>query len=146
MIELIGAVAIIIASCIGFILLFLLIREIQAQQHPQPVRYVSSSKPHTPPSSSPPPSSFASVYRYNRDNLPSKDTPPPAAPPSPKPFTPSPTMTASPHLLTKLVKLLHGDKKAAERLISHERTKHPGRTMDWYVQEAIDNLLRDRGQ
>jgi hypothetical protein len=145
MIELISAFAIIIAGCIGLTLLFLLIREIQAQQRPQPVRYVSPPKSHTPPSSLPS-ASFASVYRYTRDNLPSRDTPPPPASPSPTPFIPSPTMAASPHLLTKLVKLLHGDKGAAERLILLECTKHPGQAMDWYVQEAIDNLLRDRGQ
>jgi hypothetical protein len=79
------------------------------------------------------------VYRYTRDNLPGND--------AAQPFNPQPSSAPRPstHLVAKLVALLNGDRPAADRLVALEQKKHLGRATDWYWQEAIDNLSRDRG-
>ena len=51
---------------------------------------------------------------------------------------------ASHHLQTKLLKLMHGDRKGAERLIQQARLKYGGKSDNWYVEKVIFDLERDR--
>jgi hypothetical protein len=67
---------------------------------------------------------------------------------APVPLTPWPT--AVPHnkrtreLFGQLVKLVHGDSNAANRLVSNQRTKNPEKSEEWILQKVIDDLMRDR--
>lgn len=51
---------------------------------------------------------------------------------------------ANHHLQTKLLKLMHGDRRGAERLIQQARLKYGGKSDDWYVEKVIFDLERDR--
>jgi hypothetical protein len=61
--------------------------------------------------------------------------------PQPKAFQPS---KANPKLQRQLLRLLHEDRQAAERLVSYARLKYPGHNADWYVEKVIYDLKRDR--
>jgi uncharacterized protein HemY len=54
------------------------------------------------------------------------------------------TGRASHHLQTKLLKLMHGDRQGAERLIRQARLKYGGKSDNWYVEKVIFDLERDR--
>ncbi|WP_024546677.1 hypothetical protein [Picosynechococcus sp. NKBG15041c] len=47
-------------------------------------------------------------------------------------------------LKQKLVKLLHGDRQAVERLIQSARQKNPGESQKWYEEKVLRDLERDR--
>lgn len=53
---------------------------------------------------------------------------------------------ASHELQNKLMRLLHGDRELAIRLLSQLKTKNPGKSVDWYVEKVIYDLDRDRGR
>lgn len=54
------------------------------------------------------------------------------------------TSPASQQLHSKLLRLLRGDRKAANRLLEHVRYMHPGRSERWYYEKVIYDLQRDR--
>ncbi|MUG92347.1 hypothetical protein F7734_07715 [Scytonema sp. UIC 10036] len=47
-------------------------------------------------------------------------------------------------LQKKLLLLLHDDREAANRLLTHMMLKYPNKTADWYFEKAIYDLERDR--
>jgi hypothetical protein len=47
-------------------------------------------------------------------------------------------------LHNQLLRLLRGDRKAANRLLEHVREMHPGRSERWYYEKVIYDLQRDR--
>jgi hypothetical protein len=49
-----------------------------------------------------------------------------------------------PHLERKLLKLLGGKKKTADRLIKQSRLRYPDKSADWHWEKAIYDLERDR--
>ncbi|KAB8316441.1 hypothetical protein SD81_024895 [Tolypothrix campylonemoides VB511288] len=51
---------------------------------------------------------------------------------------------ASPRLQQKLLRLLHNDWDAANRLLSKVKIKNPNRSVNWYVEKVIYDLERDR--
>jgi uncharacterized protein HemY len=51
---------------------------------------------------------------------------------------------ASHHLKTKLLKLMHGDRQGAERLIQQAKLKYGGKSENWYFEKVIFDLERDR--
>lgn len=51
---------------------------------------------------------------------------------------------SSHHLHNQLLRLLRGDRKAANRLLEHVRELHPGRSERWYYEKVIYDLQRDR--
>lgn len=51
---------------------------------------------------------------------------------------------ASHQLHNQLLRLLRGDRKAANRLLNHVREMHPGRSERWYYEKVIYDLQRDR--
>lgn len=51
---------------------------------------------------------------------------------------------ASPRLQQKLLRLLHNDWDAANRLLSKVKMKNPNRSVNWYVEKVIYDLERDR--
>lgn len=48
------------------------------------------------------------------------------------------------HLDRRLMKLLHGDKSAARRLIEQAKRRNPGRSEVWYYEKVISDLESDR--
>ncbi len=54
--------------------------------------------------------------------------------------------SCSRELQNKLLRILHGDRQLAIRLLSQVRMKNPGRSTDWYVEKVIYDLDRDRGR
>lgn len=44
----------------------------------------------------------------------------------------------------KLLKLLGGDRKTANRLIQQSRRRYPDKSADWHWEKAIYDLERDR--
>ncbi|MBV5261065.1 ABC transporter permease [Synechococcus moorigangaii CMS01] len=48
------------------------------------------------------------------------------------------------NLKQKLIKLLHGDRQAVERLIQSARHKNPGKSPQWYEEKVLRDLERDR--
>ena len=44
----------------------------------------------------------------------------------------------------ELVRLLHNDHQAAQRLVQQVQAKHPERSLDWCVEKVIYDLQRDR--
>jgi uncharacterized protein HemX len=51
---------------------------------------------------------------------------------------------ANSKLKRKLLRLLHEDKRAADRLITQASLRYPGKAPDWYVEKVIYDLERDR--
>jgi hypothetical protein len=51
---------------------------------------------------------------------------------------------ANPKLQRQLLRLLHEDHQAAERLVNYAALKNPGHNADWYVEKVIYDLRRDR--
>lgn len=49
-------------------------------------------------------------------------------------------------LQRKLLKVLHDDRGAADRLLIQAELKYPGKSLDWYVEKVIYDLERDRGR
>jgi hypothetical protein len=49
-----------------------------------------------------------------------------------------------PQLERKLLKLLGGNRKTAERLIQQSRLRNPDRPADWHWEKVIYDLERDR--
>jgi hypothetical protein len=49
-------------------------------------------------------------------------------------------------LENKLLRLLHGDRQLAIRLLSQVKMKNPGRSTNWYVEKVIYDLERDHGR
>lgn len=54
--------------------------------------------------------------------------------------------TLSRPLQRKLLKVLHDDRGAADRLLIQAELKYPGKSPDWYVEKVIYDLERDRGR
>lgn len=44
----------------------------------------------------------------------------------------------------RLLRLLHGDRDAARRLIEKAKAKNPGCSEDWYYEKVISDLESDR--
>lgn len=53
---------------------------------------------------------------------------------------------ASRELQNKLLRLLHGDRGAAFRLLSQVKMRNPGRATNWYFEKVIYDLQRDHGR
>ncbi|MDX2217085.1 MAG: hypothetical protein SFY66_27710 [Oculatellaceae cyanobacterium bins.114] len=51
---------------------------------------------------------------------------------------------ANPSLQRKLMRLLHGDQAAAQRLFKLATLKYPGENANWYIEKVIYDLERDR--
>ena len=49
-------------------------------------------------------------------------------------------------LQRKLLLLLHGDRQAANRLLSAAKERNPGRTIQWYAEKVLFDLQRDYGK
>lgn len=49
-------------------------------------------------------------------------------------------------LQKKLLLLLHGDRQAANRLLSAAKDRNPGRTVQWYAEKVLFDLQRDYGK
>jgi hypothetical protein len=49
-------------------------------------------------------------------------------------------------LQKKLLLLLHGDRQAANRLLSAARDRSPGRSIQWYAEKVLFDLQRDYGK
>lgn len=49
-------------------------------------------------------------------------------------------------LQQKLIRALHGDRPAANRLFTQASFKTPGKSSDWYAEKVIYDLERDRGK
>ena len=49
-----------------------------------------------------------------------------------------------PHLERKLLKLLGGKQKTADRLIKQSRLRYPDKSADWHWEKTIYDLERDR--
>ncbi|MGL4619754.1 hypothetical protein [Chroococcidiopsis sp.] len=49
-------------------------------------------------------------------------------------------------LQKKLLLLLHGDRQAANRLLSAAKDRNPGRTIQWYAEKVLFDLQRDYGK
>jgi hypothetical protein len=50
----------------------------------------------------------------------------------------------SPYLENRLISMLNGEVRTAQRLINHVRDANPGQTPDWYVEKVIYDLEQDR--
>ncbi len=50
----------------------------------------------------------------------------------------------SPYLENRLISMLNGEVRTAQRLINHVRDANPGPTPDWYVEKVIYDLEQDR--
>ncbi|WP_416671603.1 hypothetical protein [Egbenema bharatensis] len=93
-----------------------------------------------------------SVYRFTKETLPSSDfhpTSPATASPAPsaQTFTPQPSSASipSPDLVKQLMKLLNGDRGAADRLVALSQSREPGKPIDYHYEKAIGDIKRDRG-
>lgn len=53
---------------------------------------------------------------------------------------------ANRHQRQKLLRILHNDRDAANRLLAHVKRKNPNRSIDWCVEKVIFDLKRDRGR
>lgn len=51
---------------------------------------------------------------------------------------------ASGALQRKLLRLLHGDRQTATRLLNHAKLKYPDRSVNWCIEKVIYDLERDR--
>lgn len=140
---------------IAVVLTWLLYQEIQHQRHPQraraaskrapvPVSFLQQPHPSAVRRSSPPTVASPSA----------KPTPPvpstlpaefkaKAAAPSAKPVRPARQPSRS---YPKLVRLLNGDRTAADRLVQAMLLKHPDRSEDWCYEKVVFDLERDRGR
>jgi len=49
-------------------------------------------------------------------------------------------------LQKKLLLLLHGDRQAANRLLSAAKERNPGRSTQWYAEKVLFDLQRDYGK
>jgi hypothetical protein len=49
-------------------------------------------------------------------------------------------------LQKKLLLLLHGDRHAANRLLSAAKNRNPGRSIQWYAEKVLFDLQRDYGK
>lgn len=47
-------------------------------------------------------------------------------------------------LAPKLIRLLNGDRQAAERLVKAVRRSNPNRSLDWCLEKVIHDLEHDR--
>ncbi|OKH18777.1 hypothetical protein [[Limnothrix rosea] IAM M-220] len=47
-------------------------------------------------------------------------------------------------LRKQLIRLLHGDRQAVERLIYSAQLKQPGKSEGWYEEKVLQDLERDR--
>jgi hypothetical protein len=52
----------------------------------------------------------------------------------------------SSNLQRKMLRLLHDDRGAAQRLFAHTSLKYPGKSPNWYAEKIIYDLERDRGK
>ena len=52
--------------------------------------------------------------------------------------------SAVPALQTQLIRLTHGDRAAASRLVEGVRRNNPNRSTEWCIEKAIHDLERDR--
>jgi hypothetical protein len=55
-----------------------------------------------------------------------------------------PTPTASSPAHHRLLTLLNGDRRTAERLLIHTRRTHPDKPQSWHYEKIIYDLERDR--
>jgi hypothetical protein len=65
---------------------------------------------------------------------------------SSNPSSVKPRAQANPRLQKQLLRLLHNDQKAANRLVTHAQRLHPERSADWVLEKVIYDLQRDRGR
>lgn len=56
----------------------------------------------------------------------------------------APAPQANSRLQKKLLRLLHNDRNAADRLLTRTKMMHPDRSADWIVEKVIYDLERDR--
>ncbi|MBD3884929.1 trypsin-like peptidase domain-containing protein [Phormidium tenue FACHB-886] len=56
----------------------------------------------------------------------------------------APAQQANSRLQKKLLRLLHNDRNAADRLLTRTKIMHPDRSADWVVEKVIYDLERDR--
>lgn len=70
---------------------------------------------------------------------------PPSTNPEAKPLTfPKHLASRRNPLRHKLIRLLQGDEKGADRLIAGYEAKFPGKNEEWIYEKAIHDLTRDR--
>jgi outer membrane biosynthesis protein TonB len=121
----------------------LLISETQRQQKEKPKS--TPAPPPTPqPTPAPPPAPIPAPAPLFTPPAPPSPTP---VPQPPKPVIPdvAPVFKRRTHPLeAKLVKLLNGDRAAADRLLQSARLRHPDRSEQWIVEKCIHDLERDR--
>ncbi len=114
---------------VGFILIFLLFREIQNQRKPS----ISQSKPKVQPQVSPPKKPSTSPSTRSQPKSASKVS------------SQSTQKQSVPiKLQQKLFRLVQGNQETANRLLNSLRTKYPDKPETWYWEKAILDLERDR--
>lgn len=59
--------------------------------------------------------------------------------PVPRPHSPQ-----TRQLFGQLVRLLHGDSAAANRLVDSQRLKTPNKSEEWILEKVVSDLRRDR--
>ena len=50
--------------------------------------------------------------------------------------------TSSNSLQRQLMTIVHGDRTTADRLVSYEKRRNPGKTEQWYLEKVIYDLRR----
>jgi len=58
--------------------------------------------------------------------------------------SPANVSTKARQLQSRLLVLLNGDRKIAERLLAQVQKAHPGRSEEWWLEKVIHDLERDR--
>ncbi|MDX2212263.1 MAG: hypothetical protein SFY66_03130 [Oculatellaceae cyanobacterium bins.114] len=64
--------------------------------------------------------------------------------PLPDALTQAAAIEVPPALQERLLHMMSGDRIAAQRLLTHTRSKHPGHTEVWYWEKVVEDLERDR--
>ncbi|MEC4816542.1 MAG: hypothetical protein SAK29_25240 [Scytonema sp. PMC 1069.18] len=135
--------------------------EIYQQKQPKVTKIATTSTNVVQPKPVTVPSQLIAITQQPSVAVPPKTTLPPQIPvgiPTPPLTVPSvaanppltPWTTTVSHnkqtraLFGQLVRLLQGDSSAANRLLTHQRTKHPEKSEEWILEKVIDDLKRDQ--
>ncbi|MGG6293115.1 hypothetical protein ACQ4M4_01725 [Leptolyngbya sp. AN02str] len=123
----------ILAICaVALFLTWLLYREIQRQNRPRISTTLVAHKPAKP-------TGKASDRNFSFRLKPT------AGKLQHRPVTQGQASRAAGRSHAKLVKLLNGDRSAAQRLVQSLMLKHPDRSEEWCYEKAVFDLERDRG-
>jgi hypothetical protein len=57
---------------------------------------------------------------------------------------PTSSPKANPQLQSQLLNMVGGNREIAHRLVNFARANKPGQSENWYLEKAIEDLVRDR--